>query len=57
MSAKATILGLLGFFYSGIIGFTSMGVSLAFAKQDMLLAGHVVVLLVFVGGGMYQSSQ
>ena len=47
----ATMLGILGFLYSGVIGFTSMGVSTAFAQQDLLIAGHVVVLLVFVGGG------
>ncbi|KAK3724442.1 hypothetical protein LTR37_001066 [Vermiconidia calcicola] len=48
----ATILALLGFVYSGIIGFTSMGISMFFGSQDLLVVGHVLVLLVFIGGGL-----
>lgn len=48
----ATALGLLGFLYSGVIGFASMGVSLAARNQGLLVAGHVVVLLLFVGVGL-----
>lgn len=48
----ATALGLLGFLYSGVIGFTSMGVSLAARHQDMLVVGHVIILLLFVGGAL-----
>lgn len=48
----ATALGLLGFLYSGVIGFTSMGISLAARHQDMLVVGHVVILILFVGGGL-----
>ena len=48
----ATCLGILGFLYSGIIGFTSMGVSMFFGSQDLLVVGHILVLLVFVGGGL-----
>ena len=48
----ATALGLLGFLYSNVVGFTSMGVSLGARHADMLTASHVLVLLVFVGGGL-----
>ena len=48
----ATVLALIGFLYSGLIGFGSMGVSLFFRNQDLLVVGHVIILLVFVGAGM-----
>jgi hypothetical protein len=47
----ATVLGLLGFLYAGVIGFTSMGISIAFHSQDLVMTSHVFILLVFIGGG------
>ena len=48
----ATCLATIGFLYSGFIGFTSMGVSMFFGNQDLLVVGHVIILLFFVGGGL-----
>ena len=49
---RATILGLLAFVYAGFVGITSMGISTFFGARDLLAAGHAIVLLVFVGGGL-----
>ena len=48
----ATVLGLLAFLYAGVIGFTSMAISVLFAQLDLLVAGRTLVLIVFVGGGL-----
>lgn len=48
---EATILSLVAFCYAALISFGSMGVSILFARYDLLLVGHVVVLIVFVAGG------
>lgn len=48
----ATVLGFYGFCYSGIIGFTSMGISMFFGDRDLLVVGHVIVLILFVGAGL-----
>lgn len=48
----ATCLATIGFLYSGVVGFTSMGVSMFFGNQDLLVVGHVVVLIIFLGGGL-----
>jgi len=34
------------------ISFTSMGVSIFFAQQHLLIVGHVIVLTIFCGGGL-----
>ncbi|PSK56733.1 hypothetical protein B9Z65_6357 [Elsinoe australis] len=49
---EATICALVAFVYSALLSVTSMGVSIFFAKQDRLLTGHLVVLFVFLGGGL-----
>lgn len=48
---EATVLSLVAFCYAALIGFGSMGVSILFANYDLLLVGHIVVLVVFVAGG------
>ncbi|KAF4548890.1 putative fusaric acid resistance protein [Elsinoe fawcettii] len=49
---EATICALVAFIYAAFLSLTSMGVSIFFAKQDMLVTGHAVVLFIFVGGGL-----
>lgn len=48
----ATCLATAAFLYSGLLGFTSMGVSMFFGAQGLQVVGHVMVLLFFVGGGL-----
>ena len=48
----ATVLAIIGFVYSTFIGFTSMGISAFFGQRDLLVVGHVIVLVIFVGGGL-----
>lgn len=49
---KAMICALLAFVYAAFISLTSMCVTMFFQDQlDMLVLGHVLVLVVFVGGG------
>jgi hypothetical protein len=38
--------------YAAFISFASMAVSIFFGRQDLLVVGHVVVLVVFVGAGL-----
>ncbi|KAF2835168.1 hypothetical protein M501DRAFT_465905 [Patellaria atrata CBS 101060] len=49
---EATILALLAFAYAAFISFTSMGVSIFFADRGLLVLGHIIVLIVFCGGGL-----
>ena len=49
---EATILAMIALCYSGMVSFTSMAVSMWFGKQDLLVVGHVVVLVVFIGAGL-----
>lgn len=49
---EGTILALIGFIYACFVSFTSMGLSMFFAMHDLLAVGHVIVLLVFLGGGL-----
>lgn len=49
---EAIILAIAAFLYAAFISFTSMGVSVFFANQHLLVLGHVVVLIVFCGGGL-----
>lgn len=50
--AEATVLAMLAFGYAAIVSFSSMAVSVFFASQDLLVVGHVIVLIVFCGGGL-----
>ncbi|KAK5674385.1 hypothetical protein LTS10_012969 [Elasticomyces elasticus] len=49
---EATILALIALCYSGAITSTSMAISMFFGRQDLLLVGHVIVIIVFIGGGL-----
>ena len=46
------MLGVLGFLYSGVLGFASMGLSFAFRANDLTVLGHVIILVIFVGMGL-----
>jgi hypothetical protein len=50
--AEATLLAILAFAYAAAVSFSSMAVSVFFAKQDLLKVGHVIILIVFCGGGL-----
>ncbi|KAI9710519.1 MAG: hypothetical protein M1820_002655 [Bogoriella megaspora] len=49
---RATILAFVAVAYAAFISFTSMGVSIFFDTHELLTLGHIIVLLVFVGGGL-----
>ena len=50
---EAILLAGLAFLYAVIICFTSMGVSIFFGRTlDMIVLGHVIVLIIFCGGGL-----
>ena len=50
---EAMICALLAFVYAAFISFSSMGVSILFGRTlDMLILGHVIILIVFCGGGL-----
>lgn len=50
---EAIICAILAFIYAAFIGFTSMGVSILFGRTfDLIIVGHVIVLIVFCGGGL-----
>ena len=50
---EAMIYAVLAFIYAVFISFSSMGVSILFGKKlDMLVLGHIIVLIVFCGGGL-----
>ena len=50
---EAMICAVLAFAYAVFISFSSMGISIFFGKTlDMLFLGHIIVLLVFCGGGL-----
>lgn len=50
---EAMICAVLAFVYAVFISFSSMGVSILFERTlDMLVLGHIVVLIVFCGGGL-----
>ena len=50
---EAMICAVLAFAYAVFISFSSMGVSILFGRTlDMLILGHIVVLIVFCGGGL-----
>lgn len=50
---EAIICAILAFVYAVLICFTSMGVSIFFGRTlDLIIVGHVIVLIVFCGGGL-----
>ena len=50
---EAMICAVLAFVYAVFISFSSMGVSILFGRTlDMLVLGHIIVLIVFCGGGL-----
>ena len=50
---EAILLAALAFIYAVFICFTSMGVSVFFGQNlDMTMLGHIIVLIVFCGGGL-----
>lgn len=50
---EAIICAILAFAYAVFICFTSMGVSILFGRTfDLIIVGHVIVLVVFCGGGL-----
>ena len=50
---EAMICAVLAFAYAAFISFSSMGVSIFFGRTlDMLVLGHIIVLVVFCGGGL-----
>lgn len=50
---EAILCAILAFAYAVLICFTSMGVSILFGRKlDLLILGHVIVLIVFCGGGL-----
>lgn len=49
---EAIILALLAFVYAAFISFSSMAVCIAFADRGLKVIGHMVVLVIFCGGGL-----
>lgn len=50
---EAILMAALAFAYAVFICFTSMGVSILFGQKfDLLTVGHIIVLIVFCGGGL-----
>ena len=50
---EAILCAVLAFVYAVFISFSSMGVSILFGRTlDMLVLGHIIVLIVFCGGGL-----
>ncbi|KAL8728318.1 MAG: hypothetical protein Q9166_005461 [cf. Caloplaca sp. 2 TL-2023] len=50
---EAVILAVLAFAYAAFIGFTSMAISIFFSRVvDLVVVGHIIVLVVFCGGGL-----
>lgn len=50
---EAILMAALAFVYAVFICFTSMGVSILFEQVfDLLVVGHIIVLIVFCGGGL-----
>lgn len=49
---EAVIIAFAAFAYATFISFSSMAVSAFFGNRDLLVLGHVIVLIVFCGGGL-----
>ncbi|KAK4613399.1 hypothetical protein CLAFUW4_08890 [Fulvia fulva] len=48
---EATIIAFVAFLYAAFLSLCSMGLSIFFAKNDMMAVGHAIVLIFFIGGG------
>ncbi|MCJ1309391.1 hypothetical protein MMC25_003050 [Agyrium rufum] len=50
---EAVLLAIVAFAYAAGVSFSSMGVSFLFGRTlDMMMLGHIIVLIVFCGGGL-----
>ncbi|KAL8670514.1 MAG: hypothetical protein Q9168_004948 [Polycauliona sp. 1 TL-2023] len=50
---EAVVLATIAFAYAAFIGVTSMGISIFFRQVvDLVIVGHIIVLVVFCGGGL-----
>jgi gas vesicle protein len=49
---EAIMLAFAAFLYATVVSFTSMAVSIFFGHQHLLVVGHIIVLIVFCGGGL-----
>jgi hypothetical protein len=49
---EAALLAFVATLYAMFISITSMAVSVAFASIDLMTLGHVIILIVFCGGGL-----
>lgn len=50
---EAILMAVLAFVYAVFVCFTSMGVSILFGQKfNLLVVGHIIVLIVFCGGGL-----
>ncbi|KAF1979925.1 hypothetical protein BU23DRAFT_523531 [Bimuria novae-zelandiae CBS 107.79] len=49
---EAILLAFVAFLYAAFVSFASMAVSVFFSRQHHLIVGHVIVLILFCGGGL-----
>jgi hypothetical protein len=49
---EAVGIALIAFVYAAFVSFTSMAISMALGKRDLLVLGHAIVLVVFCAGGL-----
>ncbi|KAL5120886.1 hypothetical protein ACEQ8H_001073 [Pleosporales sp. CAS-2024a] len=49
---EAVLVAFAAFTYATLISFSSMAVSVYFGNHDQLVVGHILVLVIFVGGGL-----
>ena len=49
---QAFVLAWIAFVYAAVVDFSSMGISVFFGQQDLIVVGHTIILLVFCGGGL-----
>ncbi|KAG9940084.1 hypothetical protein KCU98_g19234, partial [Aureobasidium melanogenum] len=49
---EAVAIALIAFAYAAFVSFTSMAISMALGKRDLLVLGHAIVLVIFCAGGL-----
>jgi gas vesicle protein len=49
---EAILIAFAATLYAAFISFSSMAVSVFFGRQDLLIVGHIIVLIVFCGAGL-----
>ncbi|KAG9907844.1 hypothetical protein KCU96_g14885, partial [Aureobasidium melanogenum] len=49
---EAVGIALIAFIYAAFVSFTSMAISMALGKRDLLVLGHAIVLVIFCAGGL-----